>query len=182
MLTAYRAADRVWSCSEQGASAKSRGTGLAGHFLRKLKGKQGRNRCFPGRDAYFLVENRGELNSILQDFISLYYPPSLSLKVSPLQARRAEEQTLSLFPLSVLPPLSLLRREATQDSPSTLPSPAQCAAATFHLCFSLASNSVPSQFSFLRAIEPAARGICQQKEKVKTGIEGQGSDKITMPT
>lgn len=79
-------------------------------FHLQAKRKEGKNRCFPGRDACFLVENRGELISILQNLISLYYSPSLSLKVSPLQARGAEGQTLSLLPLSVLPPLSLLRR------------------------------------------------------------------------
>lgn len=108
MLTAYQAADRARS-SARDASAKSLGTGLAGHFLCKLKEKQGRNRCFPGRNTCLLVESRGELISILQDLIRLYYSPSFSF-ISSLQARGAEGQTLSPFFLSVLSPLSLLIR------------------------------------------------------------------------
>lgn len=121
MLTAYQAADRAWS-SERDASAKSLGTGLAGHFLCKLKEKQGRNICFPGRNTCLLVESRGELISTLQDLSRLHYSPSYYFIPSP-QARGAEGQALSSFLLSVLPPLSLLIRAGQKfDShPSLFP-------------------------------------------------------------
>lgn len=91
MLTAYGAADRTQSCSEQGASAKSLGRGLAGHFLCKLKERQGRNGCLPGRDACFLAENREKLISTQQDLISLYY---LSCPYKPLLSKPGEQHRL----------------------------------------------------------------------------------------
>lgn len=101
VLTAYRAADRTQSCSEWRASAKSLGTGLAGHFLCKLKGKQGRNGCFPGRDACFLAENREELIFTQQDLISLYYLPCpyKSLLSKPGEQHRLYHSSLCQFSL-----------------------------------------------------------------------------------
>lgn len=95
----------LWRPSEAG-TARSLGTEVAVHCL--CKGQQRRDRCLSRRDEYYFAKNREDLLSILQD---LNQPalPSSPLKLSPLRAMEAG-LTLPLFPLSVLPPLSFLRK------------------------------------------------------------------------
>lgn len=73
------------------------------------------------RDEYYFAKNREDLLSILQD-LNQSALPSSPLKLSPLQAMEAG-LTLPLFPLSVLPPLSFLRKagyEQIHPSPAVI--------------------------------------------------------------
>lgn len=95
----------LWRPSEAG-TARSLGTEVAVHCL--CKGQQRRDRCLSRTDECYFAKNREDLLSILQD---LNQPalPSSPLKLSPLRDMEAG-LTLPLFPLSVLPPLSFLRK------------------------------------------------------------------------
>lgn len=77
-------------------------------FPLQAKRKAGKERMLPRERCMFPCGEQGRVDLHTAGLNQPVLSP-LSLQVSPLQARGAA-QTLSLFPLSVLPPLSLLRR------------------------------------------------------------------------